>query len=123
MFLIKQKKFSTTSNFQISRLDNESKNLFNKYSHIYLISEDNRQVQSITFPDICSSCCILVPHSLETIPKGYFFDNPRFSKNRGWTCSPNNQIPLQGFSLNLTSLHFYAEIKELEDECCLGCQS
>jgi hypothetical protein len=109
--------------FEINQLTNGNKILFKQFKHIYVISENTQEIQQISFVDIETSCCILVPTSLKSIPKSYFFDNPRLPKGGYGDFDYNENIPLEGFSLNLLSFHLYSEINEISEKCFYGCKS
>jgi hypothetical protein len=122
-YLVQQKKFSPNNIFQINQLDDTYNNYFKNFKHIYLINENNQQVQDISFFDISNSCCILIHASLRSIPKRYFFDNPRIRKDKRGNFKNVETKPLEGFSLNLITLHFYSDIDEIEKTNFFGCES
>jgi hypothetical protein len=122
-FLVQQKRFLLNHIFQITQFDNESKSLFKKFHHIYFINSDSKNFPQLSVVDISTSCCVLIPNSIKIIPKGYFFDNPRFTKDKEGKIEYDQNIPLQGFSLNMMTFDCYANIMEVEEECFFGCES
>jgi hypothetical protein len=66
---------------------------------------------------------LLIENNKKNIPKEYFFDNPSLKESEYGDFVSDETIPLEGFSLNLFSFHFYSEITALSAQCFFGCES
>jgi hypothetical protein len=71
-FLVQNKGFSHDNAFSLNEFTIDSKNSFEKFKHIYLINENDLDVQKTPFLDIETTCCILTPSSIQKIPEWYF---------------------------------------------------